>query len=266
MRTITERAPAKLNLTLDILRKRPDGYHDLQMVMQTVSLYDTVTVQEREGGLCLVSTSFQLPEGKTMEQRAAEAFFAALGRPVPGLEIRLEKQIPAYAGMGGGSADVAALLRALRTLYAPDLTDDVLERIGLTVGSDVPFCIRGGTMLAEGRGEKLTPLPALPPCCILICGDLNRRKHINNFWVQDCSAAADHMLLEAEHLGLGAVWIGVYPAEERVEACARLFHTPDHVLPFCIIALGHPAEKPGPIDTFRPERIHYEDWNRTDPE
>ncbi len=169
MRTITERAPAKLNLTLDILRKRPDGYHDLQMVMQTVSLYDTVTVQEREGGLCLVSTSFQLPEGKTMEQRAAEAFFAALGRPVPGLEIRLEKQIPAYAGMGGGSADVAALLRALRTLYAPDLTDDVLERIGLTVGSDVPFCIRGGTMLAEGRGEKLTPLPALPPCCILIC-------------------------------------------------------------------------------------------------
>ena len=104
------------------------------------------------------------------------------------------------------------------------------------------------------------------PCCILICGDLNRRKHINNFWVQDCSAAADHMLLEAEHLGLGAVWIGVYPAEERVEACAKLFHTPDHVLPFCIVALGHPAEKPGPIDTFRPERIHYEDWNGTDPE
>ena len=169
MRSRTERAPAKLNLALDILGKRSDGYHEMRMVMQRISLCDWVTVRETEEPGFRLLADFE-PLGKqSLEERAARAFFSRLGQELPGLEVQVEKQIPAYAGMGGGSADVAALLRGLRSLYAPELSDQELEAIGLTIGSDVPFCIRGGTALAEGRGEQLTPLPPLPPCWFLIC-------------------------------------------------------------------------------------------------
>ena len=170
MGTLTLTAYAKVNLALDILGRRSDGYHDMRMVMQTVSLEDTVTVTETEGGFRLLAEGLELPpDRKTMEQQAAEAFFAALDRPVPGLEVRLVKQVPAYAGLGGGSADVAAVLRGLRRLYCPELPGTELEAIGARVGSDVPFCLRGGTCLAEGRGEVLTDLPPLPDCDIVLC-------------------------------------------------------------------------------------------------
>jgi len=159
-----------VNLTLDILGRRPDGYHDMRMVMQTVSLCDTVSVAETEGGFCLKGMEGLIPEGKkTLEQRAAEAFFEAVGRSMPGLEVTLEKRTPAYAGLGGGSADVAALLRLLREAYCPELSTEELEHIGFQVGSDMPFCVRGGTALAEGRGEILTDLPPMPDCFILLC-------------------------------------------------------------------------------------------------
>ena len=170
MGAITLRAPAKINLTLDILGKRPDGYHDMRMVMQAVSLGDTVTVSEAGEGFSLSAEGIDLPAGKvTLEQQAAEAFFHALNRPMPGLRVLLEKRVPAYAGLGGGSADAAAVLRCLRRLYAPELPREALEEIGLSVGSDVPFCVRGGTCLAEGRGEILTDLPPLPDCAIILC-------------------------------------------------------------------------------------------------
>ena len=109
---IQEQAPAKINLTLDILGRRSDGYHELRMVMQSVSLCDTVTVEETGTGFTLLADGFTVPAGKSsLEQQAAEAFFAAVGRPVPPLTVHLEKTTPAYAGLGGGSADVAALLR-----------------------------------------------------------------------------------------------------------------------------------------------------------
>ena len=166
----TREAPAKVNLTLDILGRRPDGYHDMRMVMQTISLCDTVSVAETEGGFRLKGMEGLIPEGKkTLEQRAAEAFFEAVGRPMPGLEVTLEKRTPAYAGLGGGSADVAALLRLLRETYCPELPTEALERIGFQVGSDMPFCVRGGTALAEGRGELLTDLPPLPECWFVLC-------------------------------------------------------------------------------------------------
>ena len=170
MKTLTLEAPAKINLTLDILGRRADGYHDMRMVMQAVSLGDTVTVAETTGGFSLLAEGISLPAGKaTLEQLAAEAFFRRLDRLMPGLEVRLAKRVPAYAGLGGGSADVAAVLRCLRALYAPDLPRQALEEIGLEVGSDVPFCVRGGTCLAEGRGEILTDLPPLPDCAIVLC-------------------------------------------------------------------------------------------------
>ena len=170
MKRMTQQAPAKVNLALDILGRRPDGYHDMRMVMQAVSLCDTVTAEETEGGFALHTGGDFIPAGKkTLEQRAAEAFFTAISRPIPGLSVTLEKRTPAYAGLGGGSADVAALLRILRRAYAPDMPTAELERIGFTVGSDMPFCVRGGTALAEGRGERLTPLPPLPRCHVVLC-------------------------------------------------------------------------------------------------
>ena len=169
MRT-SRQAPAKINLALDILGRREDGYHDLRMVMQTVSLCDTVTLEDGGDGFSLETDGGFLPPGrKTLEQRAAESFFSAVGLSMPPLRVTLEKTTPAYAGLGGGSADVAALLRLLRERYAPALSDGELERIGLEVGSDMPFCVRGGTALAEGRGEQLTDLPPLPDCWIVLC-------------------------------------------------------------------------------------------------
>ena len=163
-------APAKINLALDILGIRTDGYHDMKMMMQTISLCDTVTVEETAEGFHLRTDGDFIPAGKkTLEQRAAEAFFASIDRPMPGLTVTLEKVTPAYAGLGGGSADVAALLRILREAYAPDMPTAELERIGFTVGSDMPFCVRGGTCLAEGRGEVLTDLPPLPDCWLVLC-------------------------------------------------------------------------------------------------
>lgn len=170
MKRMTQAAPAKVNLALDILGRRPDGYHDMRMVMQTVSLCDTVAVEETAEGFALHTGGDFIPAGKkTLEQRAAEAFFAAVGRPVPGLSVTLEKRTPAYAGLGGGSADVAALLRILRGSYCPDMPGVELERIGFAVGSDMPFCVRGGTALAEGRGELLTDLRPLPDCFFVLC-------------------------------------------------------------------------------------------------
>ncbi|MBQ9493093.1 MAG: 4-(cytidine 5'-diphospho)-2-C-methyl-D-erythritol kinase [Oscillibacter sp.] len=165
-----ETAPAKVNLALDILRRRPDGYHDLHMVMQSVSLCDTVTVEEQPDGFTLDTGGGFAPRSpRSMEQRAAEAFFSAIGQPMPGLRVTLEKRIPAYAGLGGGSSDVAALLRVLRAAYCPSLCTEAVERIGLSIGSDVPFCVRGGAALAEGRGEVLTPLPPLPDAHFVLC-------------------------------------------------------------------------------------------------
>lgn len=170
MKRCQQAAPAKVNLALDILGRRRDGYHEMRMIMQTVSLSDTVTLEDAEEGFVFSARNLVLPEGaKTLEQRAAERFFAALGRPMPGLRVTLEKQTPAYAGLGGGSADVAALLRMLRQRFAPDLPPERLEAIGAEVGSDMPFCIRGGTALARGRGELLTDLPPLPRCRFVLC-------------------------------------------------------------------------------------------------
>ena len=170
MKRVSQAAPAKINLALDILGRREDGYHEMRMVMQTVSLCDTVTLEEAESGFTLSAQGFTPPEGrKTLEQQAAEAFFRAIGQPMPGLRVTLEKRTPAYAGLGGGSADVAALLRLLQENYAPKMSSAELEEIGGQIGSDMPFCVRGGTALAEGRGEILTTLKPLPACRFVIC-------------------------------------------------------------------------------------------------
>ena len=169
MTGISLAAYAKLNLTLDILRRREDGYHDLQMVMQTVSLHDDVTVT-LTGGDGISCRCGDIPgDESNLAVKAARAFFAATGVAPCALDIDIVKRIPAQAGMAGGSADAAATLRALRRLLKPELPGDELERIAAGVGSDVPYCVRGGTALAEGRGERLTTLRDAPRFYAVLC-------------------------------------------------------------------------------------------------
>lgn len=163
------RAFAKLNLTLDILRRREDGYHDLQMVMQSIDLADELTITPAEGEGAMSTTLSYLPsDGRNLAQMAAEAFRNAAGRGGQ-VDISIVKRIPVCAGMAGGSSDAAAVLRAMNELTGAGYTPAELARIGEAVGSDVPYCVMGGTALAEGRGERLTPLPPLPPCHAVVC-------------------------------------------------------------------------------------------------
>lgn len=166
-----EKAYAKLNLSLDIVGRRDDGYHDMRMVMQSIDLADTVTVSQKvETGLCLTADMPYLPKGNgNIAVKAAVRFFEDTKLPFPGLSIDLQKRIPTCAGMAGGSSDGAAVLRVLRRLYMPQMSQERLETIGARVGSDVPYCLRGGTVLAEGRGERLTDLPELPACWLVVC-------------------------------------------------------------------------------------------------
>ncbi|MCD7917227.1 MAG: 4-(cytidine 5'-diphospho)-2-C-methyl-D-erythritol kinase [Clostridiales bacterium] len=168
---LTEPAWAKLNLTLDVLGRRADGFHDLRMVMQSVSLHDDVvlTLTEEPGIRLATNFSFLPTDGRNLAVMAANAFQQATGVDVGGLRIRVEKHIPVCAGTAGGSSDAAAVLRGLNRLYETGLTPEQLAKIGEDVGSDVPYCVLGGTALAEGRGERLTRLPALPDCAIVMC-------------------------------------------------------------------------------------------------
>ena len=163
------KAFAKLNLTLDILRRREDGYHDLQMVMQSIDLADELTITPTEGVGAMSTTLSYLPsDGRNLAQMAAEAFRNAAGRGGQ-VDISIVKRIPVCAGMAGGSSDAAAVLRAMNELTGAGYTPAELAKIGEAVGSDVPYCVVGGTALAEGRGERLTPLPPLPPCHVVVC-------------------------------------------------------------------------------------------------
>ena len=163
-------ANAKINLTLDILRKREDGYHDLQMVMQAVTLSDALTVAPAQGaeGQAVSDLHF-LPTGdRNLAQMAAAAFREATGLGGQ-VDVTIQKHIPVCAGLAGGSADAAAVLTAMNRLTGAGLSAAQLAKIGEKVGSDVPFCVLGGTALAEGGGAALTPLAPLPPCHIVVC-------------------------------------------------------------------------------------------------
>ncbi len=163
---VTVHAPAKINLTLDIVGVRKDGYHLLESVFQAVSVYDTVTAQKAED-ITLDAPGCDCPVEKNTAYKAAVAFFAATGIS-GGVHLTVEKRIPQQAGMGGGSADAAGVLWALNRLYEANLTAEQLCEIGLTIGADVPFCVMGGTAFVTGIGEGLQSLPALPDCYIVI--------------------------------------------------------------------------------------------------
>ena len=171
MNQIQVRAWAKLNLSLDVTGRRDDGYHEMRTIMQSASLYDQLTVTLTDDGSFSASTNRRyLPnDDKNIAVRAARLFLLAAGLPDAGAHIDIRKRIPVCAGLGGGSADAAAVLRALNRLTGAGMTADALRALALQLGADVPYCIEGGTVLATGLGEQLSPLPPLPDCHILIC-------------------------------------------------------------------------------------------------
>ena len=171
MESIQRSAHAKINLTLDVTGKLPNGYHTVRMVMQTVELHDDVTVTKTDTGRITLSCDrpYVPTDGHNLAVRAAEQFFTATGTACAGLHIDLVKRIPVAAGLAGGSTNAAAVLHALNELYQTGCTLDELCEIGVKLGADVPYCVRGGSMLAEGIGEQLTPLPAMPPCWAVLC-------------------------------------------------------------------------------------------------
>lgn len=169
MTALREAAHAKLNLYLEILGRRDDGFHAIETVFQTIALHDMVTLAVEPGdGIALTCDDAALPgDASNLAWRAAAAYRTA--QPLPGrIVIHLEKRIPAGAGLGGGSADAAAVLRALDRHAPRPLGPTALERIAATLGSDIAFLVRGGTAHATGRGEELTWLPDLPPTALTL--------------------------------------------------------------------------------------------------
>ena len=171
MTTLYEGAFAKLNLTLDVLGKREDGYHDLKSVMQTISIRDDIEIDIGTGKpWCLKCDKENIPtDERNLAWKAAKVYCDAMGKDPDGIEIRITKRIPSEAGLGGGSADAAAVLRALNRHYGDPLSIFALAELGAQVGSDVPFCTLCGTAMVEGRGERLRKLPNMPECVFVVC-------------------------------------------------------------------------------------------------
>lgn len=166
-RAIT-RSYAKINLTLDVLSKRENGYHDVKMIMQTLSLFDLVIVDRCLHGITVSTNLRYLPcNEKNIAYQAADAFFKET-QIHGGARIIIHKNIPVAAGLAGGSGNCAAVLTALNMLYDNPLSSQELVKLGAKLGADVPYCLHGGTQLAEGIGEILTPLPPMPDAYILL--------------------------------------------------------------------------------------------------
>lgn len=163
MRTV---APAKINWTLEVLGRREDGYHEVRTVMQTIDLCDELDVAESSGFEVHVEGA-AIPRDENLVHQAAELLAEATGRPLRA-EIRLRKHIPPAAGLGGGSSDAAATLRALNRLWRLDLGIEALASVAERVGSDVAFFLRGGTALVAGRGEQVLPLPDVPETWLVV--------------------------------------------------------------------------------------------------
>jgi len=171
MTTLYEGAYAKLNLTLDVLGRRDDGYHDLKSVMQTISIRDDIEIDLGTGKPWVLKCSMDgIPtDERNLAWKAAKLYLDTIKTDPDGLEIRITKRIPVEAGLGGGSADAAAVLRALNRHYGAPLSIAALAELGSLVGSDVPFCTICGTAMVEGRGERLRKLPDMPDCLFVVC-------------------------------------------------------------------------------------------------
>lgn len=165
---IEKKAYAKINLGLDVLGVLPNGYHEVKMVMQTVGIYDVLTFEKAPGGIVITTDSGELPTNEdNLIYKACKLLFEKYDVD-EGVHIHLEKHIPIAAGMAGGSTDAAATLKGINELFDLGCDLDELKEIGVRIGADVPYCVVGGTALAEGIGEKLTALTPAPDCHLLV--------------------------------------------------------------------------------------------------
>lgn len=169
MDTIRLKALAKINIGLDVLRRREDGYHDVKMIMQTVGIYDQICLnREKTPGIRVKTNLFYLPDNENnLVYKAAKLLMDEFSIE-DGVSIDLNKYIPVAAGMAGGSSDAASVLYGMNKMFSLGLSHDELMRRGVKIGADVPYCIMRGTALAEGIGEILTPLPPMPACFVLV--------------------------------------------------------------------------------------------------
>lgn len=177
---LTLKANAKINLTLDVLGKREDGYHEVAMIMQAIGLADTLSFALTDGDISVISNIPELQSGPENLVYRAAVLLKTECAVKQGVRIELDKQIPLAAGLAGGSADAAAALKGLNDLWDLRLTLPELSEFGAKLGSDVPFCLHGGTMLATGRGEKLTPMPPIAPCWAVLA---KPARDISTAWV-----------------------------------------------------------------------------------
>lgn len=224
MKKVEEKAYAKINLVLNIGDLRPDGYHDIQTIMQSLELHDDVTVEQTGGtGITVTASVDTIPTDESnLAVKAVKAFAAKTGVPADGLSIHIEKRIPVAAGLGGGSSDAAATLRALNVLYETNLSVDELAEIGIEVGSDVPFCVHGGCAYVEGKGDMVVPTTPLPQCVIVIGKPdltVSTEKMYQRYDQVELPARADHtpeIMLGLRWENLKAVAEGVGNAFEQV--------------------------------------------------
>lgn len=186
MNRITRKAYAKINLGLDVLKRRPDGYHEVKMIMQTINLYDELIFEKNSSVACppitIICDSGAVPVGEeNIIYRAATRIYERY-RLKQAVTITLKKVIPVAAGMAGGSADAAAVFHGLNDLFDLGISIPEMCKMATEIGADIPFCIISGTAFSEGIGEKLTPLPPAPPCGILIAKpDI----HVSTQWVYE---------------------------------------------------------------------------------
>lgn len=186
------KALAKINLGLDVVGKREDGYHLVRMVMQTIHLYDSIQMQKmREPGIQLTSNMKFLPrDGHNIAYRAADLIMQEFNI-TEGVRINITKRIPVCAGMAGGSTDAAAVLYGMNQMYGLKLSHEQLTKRGLALGADVPYCLMRGTALAEGIGEKLTRLPAMPRCLVVVA---KPQVSVSTKWVYENLHLERHMV------------------------------------------------------------------------
>ena len=222
---IIEKAYAKINISLDVTARRDDGYHDMAMVMQTVSLCDDVRLGFTDGSRIFARTNlpFIPSDERNLAVRAAKKFFEAAGESERGLCIRIDKRIPVGAGMAGGSTDAAAVLRGLNRAFGNRFGVERLEELGAEVGSDVAFCVRGGTQLAEGRGERLTALRNAPRLYAAVCKPDFPISTPALFQRSDCVSLTDRPNT--------AAMLAALEAGDAAALCAKVKNVFEQVLP-----------------------------------
>ncbi len=236
MDTVKINAYAKINLFLEVKERLPNGYHDLQSIMQSVGLCDVLEFRKTtHGGIYIDCPQIDGPCENNLIYKAAKCFFDKAQIPLSGIEIKVDKQIPIGAGLAGGSTDAAATLKALNLLYGVPFSTEQLMIMGKPIGADVPFCICGGTALAEGIGEKLTPINKMPDCYIVIAiGDtsvstkwafeeLDKKQNRNIVSVKNIVSALETGALEKISNEFYNVFETVSPYDENIKKIMYAF-------------------------------------------